>query len=336
MNQAVKIINFLRNNISKHPMDIVDVTAKFFKTTRVTVHRHLKKLIDKGEVIKTGKTRDTAYYLKDSMNKTGKFHISSDLEEFEVYSKYLKKAFSHLPKNVEEILCYGFTEIFNNAIDHSCGANIWMQSERVGNRIRLTITDDGVGVFKTIYKFFQLDDIYESVLQLSKGKMSTCPEYHSGEGLFFSARVFDTLEIFANNIHYVRDNKENDWALETCDTSKFGSKVIMTIAMDAQQNLVDVFKAYQSLEGLDFNRTDILVKLSKYKEELLISRSQAKRVLRDLEKHFKVVTLDFKGVALVGQGFVDEIFRVYKSQHPEIEFKYMNANKDIEFMIKRS
>jgi hypothetical protein len=64
-----------------------------------------------------------------------------------------------------------------------------------------------------------------------------------------------------------------------------------------------------------------------------ISRSEAKKILSDLTH--KELTLDFKGISFVGQGFVDQIFRVFQNEHPEIEIAYINANEDVEFMIKR-
>lgn len=67
----------------------------------------------------------------------------------------------------------------------------------------------------------------------------------------------------------------------------------------------------------------------------IVSRSQAKRVLARVEK-FKEVILDFKGVAEVGQAFVDEIFRVFSQSHPEIHLFYVNANESIEWMIRRA
>ncbi|MGL6120902.1 MAG: STAS-like domain-containing protein [Fusobacteriaceae bacterium] len=43
--------------------------------------------------------------------------------------------------------------------------------------------------------------------------------------------------------------------------------------------------------------------------------------------------LDFENVDFIGQGFADEIFRVYTIAHPEINLKYMNASPIIEKMI---
>lgn len=80
---------------------------------------------------------------------------------------------------------------------------------------------------------------------------------------------------------------------------------------------------------------EVKIELAKFHGERLIARSQAKRIVRNLDK-FHHVLLDFKDVVAVGQGFVDEIFRVYTNQHPGIQFDICNANEDVTFMIERS
>jgi len=66
-----------------------------------------------------------------------------------------------------------------------------------------------------------------------------------------------------------------------------------------------------------------------------VSRSEARRILTNLEK-FKTVILDFKNTDTIGQGFADEVFRVWQSAHKDVKIVIKNANKDIEFMIKRA
>jgi len=70
-------------------------------------------------------------------------------------------------------------------------------------------------------------------------------------------------------------------------------------------------------------------------DDSFISRSQARRVLTGLEK-FKEITLDFSDVETIGQGFADEVFRVWKNNHPDIKINYQNTNENILFMIKRA
>ena len=66
---------------------------------------------------------------------------------------------------------------------------------------------------------------------------------------------------------------------------------------------------------------------------IYVSRSQARALLVGLDK-FRKVVLDFEGVSDIGQAFADEIFRVFKIAHPEVEIEFVNANDAVRFMIK--
>jgi hypothetical protein len=70
-----------------------------------------------------------------------------------------------------------------------------------------------------------------------------------------------------------------------------------------------------------------------YEGEELISRSQARRILSRVER-FRIVILDFEGVNEVGRSFVDEAFRVFAREHPQIELRVVNASEEIEAMIR--
>ena len=100
------------------------------------------------------------------------------------------------------------------------------------------------------------------------------------------------------------------------------------------KNHIDLFANYTELEIFSFNKIGILVELSQLAVENLISRSQAKRILERLEP-FNSITLDFSKVSSVGQGFVDEIFRVYILKNPHVKINYINANDAVDFMIRR-
>jgi hypothetical protein len=66
-----------------------------------------------------------------------------------------------------------------------------------------------------------------------------------------------------------------------------------------------------------------------------VSRSQARRILYGMDK-FKTIILDFIKVKGIGQGFADEIFRVFKLEHPGVEILVKNASKTVMFMINRA
>ena len=64
-------------------------------------------------------------------------------------------------------------------------------------------------------------------------------------------------------------------------------------------------------------------------------RDKELSIIFGLEK-FKRIVLDFKGVTGIGQGFADEIFRVFQSNHPESSIESINTSPAVEYMIKRA
>ena len=333
MDRAKEIQTFILKNLLKHQEDIVVFTAKNLKIARTTVLRHLKHLIKANKILKTGRTKNIHYTIPDNNQITASFKLKDNLDEFEIVKTYFNKMLSQLKINIYHICEYGLTEMINNAIDHSYGNNLTITALLRNNEILLTITDDGIGAFKRIADLLKTSDNREAVLQLTKGKFTSDPYNHTGEGIFFTSRIFDEFKLITNNLCFTRYNPENDWFLEKQETKK-GTTVNLKISINSNKNLKDLFINFQDPESHEFNKTEIIVALSKFGEERYISRSQAKRILRNLEK-FKVITLDFKNVQTVGQGFVDEVFRVFKNNHIHIKINYINANEDVLFMINR-
>ena len=96
-----------------------------------------------------------------------------------------------------------------------------------------------------------------------------------------------------------------------------------------------IFDIYTGGDDYGFSKTVVPVNLTKYGDDNLISRSQAKRLLARIEL-FKEVIFDFTGVDSVGQAFADEIFRVFANQHPNITMHAIHANSQIKRMIERA
>lgn len=96
-----------------------------------------------------------------------------------------------------------------------------------------------------------------------------------------------------------------------------------------------VFDRYATIDHPGFYRTHVPVFLVRYGDENLVSRSQAKRVLARVERFMEVV-LDFRGVSQIGQAFADEIFRVFRLEHPEVNLMAINTNAEIDWMIRRA
>ncbi|MZH46223.1 MAG: sensor histidine kinase, partial [Nitrospinae bacterium] len=304
-NQAEEIRTYLLAKIPVHPKNIVAKASKAYACSRTTVHRHLNRLIRDGKIIKTGTTRQVQYYLKSEKNKEIHVALKPGLEEHKVWQENFVTDFETLPKNVRDICEHGFLEMLNNAIDHSEGTGVIISTEWESDLVRVTISDNGIGIFRKIKNALNLEDERESALHLSKGKFTTDEENHTGEGVFFTSRAFDNFYMSSGGTTYIRDNLDGDWFLKRADDLNLkGTYLSMTINQDSTRKLQDVFEEYteENSEGiLGFNKTNIIVMLSKLGDERYVSRSQARRICLGLEK-FNHVVLDFKDISTVGQG----------------------------------
>lgn len=324
---------FIISEVKNHPSDIVPLTAEKFGFSRQRAHAYLVREIKSGTIIKVGNNRWTRYFLVGGNYIEFNVAIKPALAEDKVWSTYIQPMAAGFAENIQRICSYGFTEIFNNAIHHSEGTRISSSLEVNGNVLTITILDNGVGIFQKIKKALNLESARESLLHLSKGKFTTDPSSHTGEGIFFTSRAFDSFSILSDDMYYTFENSE--WFLSPEHKENFGKGTFikMSIPINSTKKLQEVFSQYSNLE-IGFGKTIVAVALSAEPGDPHVSRSQAKRLLVGLEK-FNQIVLDFKGVESAGQAFVDEVFRVFKNEHPNITIQYFNANKDVEGMIKR-
>jgi anti-sigma regulatory factor (Ser/Thr protein kinase) len=330
-----QIRQFILTNIEEHPKDIAALTAQEFSITRQAVNKHIQRLVEQKSITVEGSTKSRIYQLYPSVKWTRKYDLKNKLEEDVVWDSDIKPLIVDLPKNVKDIWLYGFTEMLNNAIDHSSGTEVFIGVQKTAANTEITISDDGEGIFKKIQRELNLNDERHAVLELAKGKLTTDPERHSGQGIFFTSRMFDKFIIISGNTYFSHNfNQEEDWILEA-SSSNTGTFVNLKLNNNTSRTSKKIFDNFSSGEDYEFTKTVVPVELAQYGEEKLVSRSQAKRLLAGLDK-FKVVALDFSSVEAIGQAFADEVFRVFKKQHPEMELVSLHASKEVEQMISRA
>lgn len=327
------IHRFLLNSIKAKNPHLIHDAMETFGITRQTVHRHLTALVNEGYLIAEGNTRGRIYKLGQNRAHEGEFLLKG-LSESDVYYRDFGIVFSGLPKELENICHYGFTEILNNAIDHSGGHIVNIEVNRGPKKIEIRILDDGEGIFNHITRVLSLGDPREAILELSKGKLTTDPDNHTGQGIFFTSRAFDSFLILSGELIFAHQNHlKDDYLLHDRKEHK-GTTVIMQINMDSERKLSSVFDEFTAGEEEDFafNRTVVPVRLALYEGERLVSRSQAKRILNRVEK-FKTVMLDFEGVDEIGQAFADEVFRVFARRNPQIKLIPIDMTEEVRRMI---
>lgn len=310
--------------------------------SRAYVNRFFKELREEGKITLLGQANRAHYFLTDKkrlaaaraqiVSFRNKF-VNKNLSEDVVLSEIKRKtSIFNLPTEVETVADYAFTEMLNNAIEHSGSKTIEVIAEKNKGLIKCAISDKGVGAFQNIMKKRGLKNELEAIQDLLKGKQTTAPLAHSGEGIFFTSKVCDTLIIESGRKKLIFNQRLQDVFINDIKMRK-GTRVVFTISLGSKIKLADVFQQYAD-SSYQFNKTKVNIVLYKNKESY-ISRSQARRLLVGLEK-FKEIALDFQRVDTVGQGFTDEVFRVWQNKYPQIKIDAVNTNQNVDFMIGRA
>ena len=306
--------------------------AEILGVTRQTAHRHLRQLVADGKLIVEGAGRSTRY--RSATPHEERRYPIDGLEEDRVWDEMCgpSSCVAAVSDRPRAILQYVLTEIVNNAIDHSGATEVEVSVSLRGTGVALEIIDRGVGIFEHIRDKFGLATELEALQELSKGKTTTMPSRHSGEGLFFSSKACDRFEIASGGLQWVVDNRRDDMAVGALDPQVHGTEVRVEVDSDTDRDLHQIFGEYT--EDFEFSKTRTVIRLFAIGTEF-VSRSQAKRLVNGLEA-FREVVLDFKGVDLVGQGFADEVFRVWAREHPEVKLIPTDMNDAVAFMVERA
>ena len=116
-----RIKRYILEKIYDKDKNVASHVSKTFEVSLNTVYRYIREL-----------ERDAVIYKEDDVYKLTKIkesfvlHCSGNkLEEDLIYSEYIAKHIKNFEDNVQRIWQYAFTEMMNNAIEHSQSEEIF-------------------------------------------------------------------------------------------------------------------------------------------------------------------------------------------------------------------
>ena len=300
--------------------------------SRQVANGYLQALMRDGLISAEGTTLAREYRLKAL--SVERRYPRDGLQEDVVWRELVSPVVARLAQNARDIWHYAATEMINNAIDHSGSQEVQVSVHLNALWAEVLVADEGEGIFVKIQRALNLHDPREAILELAKGKLTTAPERHTGEGIFFTSRALDFFEIESHHLRFSHAPRADDAIAEqAADTP--GTRVRMRLVNTSPRILREVFDAFTDPEEYSFDKTVVPLRLAQYEGEKLVSRSQAKRVAQRFER-FKRVELDFAGVSEIGQAFADELFRVFAAAHPAIRVTPVNTEPAVAQMIRRA
>jgi len=307
--------------------------ARRLGVSRQAAHARLKALVEGGRVLREGAARATRYRLPEAARWERRFPLDG-LAEDRVFDRMAAEvaAVGTLTGDAAAVVRYVVTELVNNAIDHSSGRQVRVSVASTGSLLAIEIEDDGVGAFVHVKEGLGLPSELAALQEISKGRTTTAPEAHTGEGLFFSSKAVDWFRLESGGLAWIVDNRREDMAVEAVEPPRRGTLASLEIDLANPRSLRALFEEYT--RDFEFAKTRTVVRLFAIGVRF-VSRSEAKRLLHGLER-FREVVLDFRGVEGVGQGFADEVFRVWARRHPETSLVPVHMNPAVTFLVERA
>lgn len=232
--------------------------------------------------------------------------------------------------------------MMNNSIQHANADQIFVQIKQNYLYTEISITDTGIGIFKKVQNYLKNIwnaeiDYNDVIAELYKGKLTTDPSCHAGEGIFFSSKIVKEFAIWSDNTIYTSGFDQESPLIQShlisyyTKLKKIGTMFVMKLENQTSRTTTEIFDEFAPIEE-GFVKTRIPIKhVCAFGEP--IARSQARRLSYRLDQ-FKLVEFDFTDVEFMGQGFADEFFRVWQNEHPEVQIIPINANRTIAGMIK--
>jgi anti-sigma regulatory factor (Ser/Thr protein kinase)/biotin operon repressor len=305
--------------------------------TRQAVHRHLLRLVQQGILEKSGRTRDAVYRLRTARAAPSPAMYrrtlpTAGLQEDVVFAELERRlAFGRtVTANARRILAFAVTEMLNNAIEHSGAARVAVEATVGPRDVTVVIRDRGIGVFRSVADHYALASEEDSVGELLKGKATSMPARHSGQGIFFTSKACDRLELRSHRTVLLFDTRRGDVEV-SLQRQLAGTTVTLVLSRAARRSLPEVFSAFAPEEyDLQFEKTRVLVRLA---ARDYVSRSEARRLVARLEQ-FREAELDFAMVRSIGQAFADEIFRVFARAHPLVKLTRTNVARALDAVIR--
>lgn len=330
-----KVKNYILRLIKSGRKDYVKATVDSFNISKSSVYNYVKQMESDGLIEK----KDGAYVLQTDFYHYF-FKNDGNLGEDRVYGQFISQHIQ-FKKNVNSIWNYAFTEMMNNAIEHSEAENISIGIFQNCLETCILIRDDGIGIFKNIQRFMretkdETISLGECVSLLFAGKFTTAKQHHTGEGIFFTSHIMDEFVIYSDDNIFTRNNFTSS-QIEDANLHNFmkmdkGTVVRMTLNNSTKKVLSEVFNTFAPVDE-GFVKTNIPI-AHMFSGGNPVSRSEARRLLESISV-FTDINLDFAEVEEIGQGFAHELFVLGKQKYPHINLKTSNTCKTVEDMMKR-
>lgn len=338
--RSEQIQKFILESAGRLETDLTASVAKRFDISRQAVNGHVRKLVAAGELQQSGKTKGATYEVVRRKVIDLEHAIDSIHDEHAFWEDEVRRKIKLVSKGSNNAWSFAFTEMLNNVMSHSEGTKVRIQVSQSAVDTFIRIDDDGVGIFRKLQGGLGLPRKRDAVVELLKGRTTTDAANHTGLGVFYSWQLIDIFAIRSEELVFGRRSGwiEDSFVIDDLalrDGDRPGTSVFMVLGNDKPDGFLKDFfdKVAPDVDSSQPAIGTLLLHLAEEDGSPLVSRSQAKVLMARMEV-YKTIVLDFAGIEFIGQGFADQIFRIFVRQHPEIKLETKHAGPSVKKMIR--
>jgi hypothetical protein len=107
-------------------------------------------------------------------------------------------------------------------------------------------------------------DERHALFELSKGKLTTDPSRHTGQGIFFTSRMFDKYDILSGGVYFSHQLGEQENWIQERDKFENGTSIWMKLHNHTARKIKKIFDYYSTDDDYGFTKTVVPVKLAQY------------------------------------------------------------------------
>ncbi len=330
-NRLHALTSWITTAVLNHPDDLVPALMAHAGVRRATALKLLRQLGAAGWLLRQRRGRSYRYSPGPMREVVRRYEIAG-LDEDSPWRRDFVRAFN-LTEGVLPMVRHAFSELVNNAIDHSGGTEVVVSLRQTATQVQLLVSDNGRGLFDSLATAFGFDDHQHAMLELSKGRLTSDPARHTGRGLFYTLRLADVALLHANASAFQQRQWEGAQWRSGRPMPRVGTSVYLAITLDTPRRLDDVLRS-ASLDANDYALERVTLPLALIADDGgLVSRAAARRVGARLQG-LRHVEVDFSGVSALGHSFADELFRVSRPGGAGLGFSTVGMAEPLVAMLR--
>ncbi|MFZ6645862.1 hypothetical protein ACO0LO_09105 [Undibacterium sp. TJN25] len=222
-------VSWVSRAVAEHPGKLAQALAEHFHVGRTAASTVIARLVEEAYLSRSGAANSPVFasgkrrLLVDSYSLPGVDAKAMWDREF--------APFLSLPEEVAATARDGFISVVHNASRHAKASGLYVVVEQTPRYLEMTISDNGIGVFKKIAQKIKTKELALAVEAVAEGRAASAVKRRATSDIYSLASMFDEFLVEANGVQFPAPKRKKKLSLEDDGTAEPGTSVFMKLAL---------------------------------------------------------------------------------------------------------